>query len=260
MKRASRRTLATAAAGVGLFALLPRFSSAQAAIPAGAVEAVFISAPDGEKLKVRIGADFQTVRLIGVDAPEPSAGKEETECYYTESTDFLVNLLTDQTVYLESDTEDKDGKDRLWRYVWATIDGTPTLLNAYILAQGMAISQTEEKNVRYQKELAAAEASARAGGAGLWGACGGDGHKAIPRHGGKQDPGQFGEALTANGMSVTVSDPFVSYDYNFSTPKGGYYFLIFNAFLQYNGEGKKGYESGRFEVRDLDTDVKHKGT
>lgn len=256
----SRRTLTTAAAGAGFFSLLPRLSHAQTGIPAGATEAVFISAPDGEKMKVRIGADFQTVRLIGVDAPEPSAGNEEIECYYTESTEFLTNLLTDQTVYLESDVEDKDSKDRLWRYVWATVDGTPTLLNEYILAQGMAITQAEEKNVKYQKQLTDAEASAKAAGLGLWGACGGDGHKAIPRHGGKQDPGQFGETLTAGGMSVTVSDAFVSYDYNFSTPKGGYYFLIFNAYLQYNGEGKKGYASQRFEVRDLDTDVKHKET
>lgn len=260
MNRFSRRTLTTSAAGASLVSLLPRRLFAQAEIPLGATEAVFISAPDGEKMKVRVGADFQEVRMIGVDAPEPSPSDEETECYYAESTDFLTSLLTDQTVFLESDAEDKDGKDRLWRYVWATIDGTPMLLNEYVLAQGMAITQTEEKNVKYQKRLTDAEAAAKAAGLGLWGACGGDGHKAVARHGGKQDPGQFGETLVANGMSVTVSDPFTTYDYNFSTPKGGYYFLIFNAALQNNGEGKKEYESGRFEVRDLDTDVKHKET
>jgi hypothetical protein len=141
-----------------------------------------------------------------------------------------------------------------------TLAREPTLLNEYVLAQGMAITQSEEKNVKYQKRLADAEASAKAAGLGLWGACGGDGHKAIPRHGGKQDPGQFGETLAAGGMSVAVSDPFVTYDYNFSTPKGGYYFLIFNAALTNTGTDKKGYASNRFEVRDLDTDTKHKET
>lgn len=257
----SRRSFVAVTTGGLAAAILPiRDLAAQSEIPAGSVEAVFILAPDGEKMKVRIGADFQTVRLIGVDAPEPTKGNDETECYAAESTEFLTGLLTDQTVYLESDAEDKDNKDRLWRYVWANVNGVPTLINEYVLAQGMAIAQTEEKNTRYQKQLADAEASAKAEGLGLWGACGGDGHKAIPRHGGKQDPGQFGETLTASGMSVTVSDAFVTYDYNFSTPKGGYKFVIFNASLSFAGDGKKDYSSNRFEARDLDTDAKHKET
>jgi endonuclease YncB( thermonuclease family) len=235
-------------------------AQAQDAIPADAVEAAFLLAPDGEKMKVRIGTDFATVRLIGVDAPEPSAGNNETECYAAESTDLLTTLLTDQTVYLEADAEDKDNKDRLWRYVWAYVDGAPTLINEYLLAQGAGIAQTEEKNTRYQQRLADAQAAAKAAGLGLWGQCGGDGHKKIARHGGKDDPGQFGETLNAEGLFVTTSDAFVTYDYNFSTPKGGYKFVIFNATIENRGSDKRDYSSSRFEARDLDTDAKHKET
>lgn len=233
---------------------------AQDAIPDGAVEATFIMALDGEKMRVRIGTEFQNVRLIGVDAPEPTSGNNETECYATESTDLLATLLTDQTIYLESDAEDKDNKDRLWRYVWANVNGVPTLVNEYVLAQGGGIIQEEEKNTRYQQRLADAQAAAKSAGLGLWGACGGDGHKKIARHGGKDEPGQFGETLNAQGIFVTVSDPMVSYDYNFSTPKGGYKFLIFNATIENRGADKKGYASRRFEARDMDTDAKHKET
>jgi hypothetical protein len=34
--------------------------------------------------------------------------------------------------------------------------------------------------------------------------------------------------------------------------------MIFTANMQYMGDGKKEYSSGRFEARDLDTDAKHK--
>lgn len=231
---------------------------AQDAIPAGAQEAAFISAVDGEKMRVRIGADIKSVRLIGTDAPEIGLDKDHTECFAIDSRDFLGITLADQTVYLEGDAEDKDRKDRLWRYVWANLNGVPTLMNEYVIAQGAAVTQKEEKNMRYQDRLAKAEVSAKAGGLGLWGSCENDPHKKVARHGSKEEPGAFGEALIGENVSVAVADPLVTTDYNYSTPKGGYKFLIFNVSIVNQGEGKKEYESRRFEVRDLDTDVKHK--
>jgi endonuclease YncB( thermonuclease family) len=240
--------------------LLPRVVSPQDAIPAGAVEATFLLAKDGEKIKVRIGVDSHEVRFIGVDAGELAPSHNETECYASESTSLLTTLLTDQLVYLESDVEDKDNKDRLWRYVWAHVNGVPTMLNEYVLSQGAAITKEEEKNVRYQDRLAQAQEAAQANGLGLWGTCDGDAHLAIPRYGGKEQPGVFGETLVAERLAVTLSEAFVSWDYNYLTPKGGYKFLIFTVNMQYHGDGKKQYDSGRFEARDLDTDAKHKET
>lgn len=257
----SRRSFVIGSAvAASITSLLPHFAQVQEVIPAGAVEATFLLAKDGEKIKVRIGADTQEVRFIGVDAGEWAPSNNETECYATESTDFLTGLLTDQVVYLESDVEDKDDKDRLWRHVWATVNGVPTLLNEFVLAQGAAITREEDKNVRYQERFARAQDAAKDQSIGLWGVCNNNGHKAIPRYGGKDQPGVFGEALTADRLTVTVSEPFESWDYDYSTPKGGYKFLVFTVNMEYLGDGKKDYSSGRFEARDLDTDAKHKET
>jgi hypothetical protein len=136
----------------------------------------------------------------------------------------------------------------------------PTLLNEYVLAQGAGITREEDKNMRYQDRLARAQESAEAAGLGLWGACEGNGHLAIPRYGSKLQPGAFGETLMAEGLAVTVSVPFVTWDYNYLTPKGGYKFLIFTVHMQYFGDGKKNYSSRRFEARDLVTDALHKET
>jgi endonuclease YncB( thermonuclease family) len=257
----NRRILVKGAvAAAALSAIVPQIGTTQEAIPAGAVEATFLLAKDGEKIKVRIGVDSHEVRFIGIDAAEPAPGNDETECYARESTELLTTLLTDQVVYLESDDEDKDDKDRMWRYVWANVDGVPTMLNEYVLAQGAAITREEKKNVRYQDRLNQAQESAKAAGLGLWGVCSANGHLSIPRYGGKLEPGVFGETLVAENLWVTVSEPFASWDYNFLTPKGGYKFLIFTVNMEYHGDGKKEYSSGRFEARDLDTDAKHKET
>jgi micrococcal nuclease len=257
----SRRSFVIGAVtAASVTSLLPQAARVQESIPAGAVEASFLLAKDGEKVKVRIGADTHEIRFIGMDAAEPAPSHNETECYAIESTNLLTNLLTDQLVYLESDVEDKDDKDRLWRYVWANVNGVPTLLNEYVLAQGAAITREEEQNVRYQDRLIQAEEAAQAQGRGLWGVCEGNGHLAIPRYGGKDQPGVFGETLVAERLAVTVSEPFVSWDYNYMTPKGGYKFLIFTVNMEYHGDGKKAYSAGRFEARDLDTDAKHKET
>ena len=255
-----RKFVAGAMVTAAFTSLIPVVGRTQEAIPTGAVEATFLLAKDGEKIKVRIGVDSYEVRFIGVDAAEPAPSENETECYAKESTDLLTTLLTDQVVYLESDEDDKDDKDRLWRYVWANVNGVPTMLNEYILAQGAVITREEDENTRYQDRLHKAQESAKSAGLGLWGACGGNGHLAIPRHGGKMDPGVFGETLTAESLTVTPSEPFVTWDYNYLTPKGGYKFLIFTVNMQYVGDGKKDYSAGRFEARDLDTDAKHKET
>lgn len=260
-KVVDRRKFVVGAVASTSFALLrPQTGLSQETVPAGAIEASYWFAKDGEKIMVRIGAETQEIRFIGVDAPEPAPSSEETECYFRESTDLLNSLLTDQVVYLESDAEDKDGKDRLWRYVWAYVNGVPTMLNEYVLAQGAAIIREEDKNTRYQERFVRAQESAKGAGLGLWGTCQGNGHLAIPRYGGKLQPGAFGEMLIAEGLAVTVSEPFVTWDYNYLTPKGGYKFLIFTVNMQYLGDGKKQYSSGRFEARDLDTDAKHKET
>jgi endonuclease YncB( thermonuclease family) len=224
-------------------------------IPADATEATFVDAVDGEKIKVTIAGEDHEVRLIGVDAPELKNDDDLPECYFAESTSALKDMLAGQTLYLESDVEDNDSKDRLWRFVW--IGGTivPTLVNDQLLRDGTVILRTEEKNTKYQDRLQKAAKSAQTDGTGLWGSCGG-GHVAVtpvPRHGSKEDPGLLGEALTANGVEVTLASAYTAYSYGYSSPKGGYVYLICEAVIRNIDTDDHGYSDGRFGAIDNDT-------
>ena len=73
-----RRFIVGSASLATVTALLPRIGVAQSTIPAGAVMAEFLFAKDGEKIKVRIGADSQDVRFICVDGAESAPGNNET--------------------------------------------------------------------------------------------------------------------------------------------------------------------------------------
>jgi micrococcal nuclease len=223
--------------------------------PSTAVAARVIEAVDGEKLTVRIDGEVAEVRLIGVDAPEPINDDDLVECFAVESTGYLDDLLSGETVYLESDVEDKDGKDRLWRFVWYGPDST--LLNEHLLLEGTVILRKEEKNLKYQKRLKDAEKRAREDEAGLWGSCGG-GHvemTPIPRHGSGDDPGELGETLEAEGMAITLQSAYTAYNYGFSTPKGGYVYLVCEVRIENVDDENHGYRDGRFSAKDMDTDA-----
>ncbi len=230
-------------------------------IPDDAEAAVVTSHVDGEKFKVTLNGEEEEVRMIGIDAPEMKGEGDLPECYAQESLDHLASVIpVGETVYLQKDAEDKDNKDRLWRYVW--IEGPiailSELLNETIVENGYAIDREEETNTKFDQEIADAQKTAKSGNAGLWQGCGG-GHVAttpVPVHGSEDEPGQFGETLVAESVEVTLTNIAYSYDYNFSTPKGGYVFMILEVQLQNKGEDEKNYDSVRFTARDLDTDAK----
>lgn len=252
----NRRKLLSMATAAGLsLAPLARIRSAGAQ----GAQGNFILAVDGEKIKVVINGETEEVRFIGVDAPEMSKGDNTTECFARDSRDYLNTVLVGQVIRLESDTEEKDSKDRLWRYVWAYVDGVEVLLNEQVLALGLAATQEEEKNTKYQDRLLSAEKAAKSANLGLWGTCE-SAHEETPRHGSADDPAQWGEVIDADGVAVTPSDAFLSYDYAFSQPKAGYVYLIFTAYVQNIGGGNKGYASGRFKAKDMSRDVEHKET
>ena len=148
-------------------------------IPAGSVAVTATGAEDGEKLLVEAAGKDQVVRFLGADAPEPDNGGNP-ECYFKESRDRLSKMLKGRTVYLERESSDKDGKDRLLRYVWfvGKSDGKAYLAQEQMLREGFLIFKAEEKDDRYEERLRDAQKDAKADDAGLWGECGG-GHVAI---------------------------------------------------------------------------------
>lgn len=248
---------------------LPMYAAQSSAVPPGIPDdsqaAEVTSYVDGEKFKAKVDGVEEEIRMIGIDAPELKGENDQPECFTKESLENLAKLIpVGSTVYLQKDVEDKDGKDRLWRYVW--IEGVfaiqGNLLNETLVETGFAIDQEEEKNTKYDDLIAKAEEEAKSKKAGLWSRCGG-GHvesTPIPEYGSKEDPGQIGETLEAESVEVTLTNAYFTNEYNFSTPKGGYVFLILEVELRNQGEDEKDYASDRWQAHDVETDAKFEET
>jgi micrococcal nuclease len=107
-------------------------------------------------------------RFIGVDTPETVAPGQPIECYGPEASHFTTARLTGKVVELEFDRDLIDPYDRTLAYVW--LDGR--LFNETLVRRGFAEAKAYPPNTAHQTRFDAAEASTRASGRGLWGACG----------------------------------------------------------------------------------------
>jgi micrococcal nuclease len=120
---------------------------------------------DGDTLRVRVGKRFETVRLVGVDAPE-TGHLRPAEPFHSQATAFAVRLAKRRRVRLERDplTDDRDQFGRMLRYVWLP-DGR--LLNAELINAGWAEAMHRFKYVR-KDEFVACEKRARRQRKGRW--------------------------------------------------------------------------------------------
>jgi micrococcal nuclease len=125
---------------------------------------------DGDTLIIKTKDIEEKVRLIGIDTPEVDRNQGDPECFGTEATKRTKELTYQQTVTIELDESQgtRDMYGRLLAYVRLS-DGR--LLNEILVADGYAREFTYNKPYLYQKELRAAEVSARSQQKGLWGAC-----------------------------------------------------------------------------------------
>ena len=108
---------------------------------------------DGDTIEVKIGEKVESVRLIGIDAPEMN---EETKERAIESKQYLENLLKNQKIYLEKDEtqDDRDVYNRLLRYVYLR---DRTLINKKMIEADMADEYTFIHPYKYQREFKEAE-------------------------------------------------------------------------------------------------------
>jgi micrococcal nuclease len=131
---------------------------------------------DGDTIKVRVRNRTETVRLIGLDAPETHRPGTPVECGGRASTRALRRIAEGRTARLVADAT-QDRRDRYGRLL-AYADISSVDVGEQLLRTGWAgvyvYGRTPFARVgRY----AAAVRAARAAGRGLWRSCGGDPHR-----------------------------------------------------------------------------------
>lgn len=131
-----------------------------------AEEVTVISVIDGDTVKVRIGSTVESVRVIGVDAPE-LRGTAREKCFGKEAGAKMEELLRKKSVTLSfNPAEDRDVYGRLLRYVFAGQRDA----GAILIGLGYARSYRffpHPRRALYNR----LEARAKAGRRGLWSAC-----------------------------------------------------------------------------------------
>lgn len=130
------------------------------------IQATVLEVVDGDTVRVLLGGDERTVRLIGVDAPEKGHPSRPVEFFGAESADILSSLCSGKDVLLESDREDMDRYGRLLRYLFLpSPDGR--LVNLELVRQGAARVQTRFPFSRNEEFLRVQDRAKRKG-AGVW--------------------------------------------------------------------------------------------
>jgi len=120
---------------------------------------------DGDTLKV-VGPDGEvTVRVLGINTPETD------ECFSSQATEALEQLVMDVDLVLVSDTTDIDQFGRSLRYI-ETVGGLD--LGAELVAGGYAISRRYEPDVARDSRYSVLQDEAQRDRLGLWApdACG----------------------------------------------------------------------------------------
>lgn len=122
---------------------------------------------DGDTIKVSIDNKNESVRLIGINAPETVNPNKPIECFGKEATESLNKILIDRKVKLYRDRtqSDRDKYNRLLRYV-NTNDGTDV---GYVMIEN-GYAREFTYNSPYMKQTLYKKAELYAIGAkkGMW--------------------------------------------------------------------------------------------
>jgi len=133
----------------------PRLAAAGAFL-----RAQVLSVLDGHTFTAIINERRETVRLIGVDAPDlkrvPIGGQAR---------DVLKALIEGRSVRLETEAGLRDGEQRILAYVYAG----DLFVNLEMITQGMARLPATVTGTSHEKIFRAAEAQAKKEGVGVWG-------------------------------------------------------------------------------------------
>lgn len=116
----------------------------------------------------------QTVRYIGVDAPELHHPKKPVQCFASASAEFNKNLVEGKSVKLEKDVSETDRYKRLLRYVYVSNESSPSaevFVNLKLVQEGYAYAATFPPDVKYAEVFHQAQQEAMKNNKGLWNKC-----------------------------------------------------------------------------------------
>lgn len=116
---------------------------------------------DGDTVLMESG---ETVRYLGIDAPELYAKQGGSEFYAKEATRFNKKLVFLKKVRLEFDVEKKDQYGRLLAYVYVK----NTFVNAELVRLGYARAMVKPPNVKHQDLFVSLQKKAMEEEKGLW--------------------------------------------------------------------------------------------
>jgi micrococcal nuclease len=131
------------------------------------ISATVDSVVDGDTIKITMGSNQETVRLLLVDTPETVHPSKPVEPYGPEASAFVKGLLIPGTeVGIEIDVSERDKYGRLLAYVW--IDDNQ-MLNEMLLEQGLArVAYVYPPNVKYVDAFRSIQKEAQQASLGIW--------------------------------------------------------------------------------------------
>jgi micrococcal nuclease len=144
--------------------------------PAWGLEGPVTRVLDGDTIEVAVAPDNAEgiespvrVRLIGVNTPERSSKIPCERRWAEQARQFTITWTADQRVTLLLDVERRDKYNRLLAYVSIGAGDEATLLNAELLAQGLAWVGEMGRNTLDRLLFRALETQAKAQRLGVWG-------------------------------------------------------------------------------------------
>lgn len=141
-------------------------------------KAIVMKVVDGDTLRVSVAGEEQTVRMIGINAPESVSEKlyENTAEGRAAAVHLKSIVKQGDLVYLQKDTSDADRDGKLLRFVWIAKPSSFTdhnelkakMLNAKILADGYAVAHKYRPDDAYFDIFKVIQLDAFHAGCGLW--------------------------------------------------------------------------------------------
>jgi|AntAceMinimDraft_6_1070360.scaffolds.fasta_scaffold07959_2 micrococcal nuclease len=122
---------------------------------------------DGDTLIVRLNGIDERVRIIGIDTPESVKPNSPVECFASETSDHMKQLLNNiNSVRVETDPT-QDTRDRYGRLLAHIFVGNVNIGNQMVY-DGYAYEYTYREPYLYQREYRKAQRAARSAKNGLW--------------------------------------------------------------------------------------------